>query len=93
MNQTRIESIIERACDVITAFIISYMLYEYLIRPNIDYISSFNVVLLFTIVSMIRGYFWRRFFNKGLHKTVHKILINTGKNNGNTMRKRKDNFK
>ena len=74
MNQTRIESAIEKMCDVITAFIISWCLYEYYIYPRMTEFTSFYVVTVFTTISLIRGYFWRRFFNKGLHKIVHRNL-------------------
>ena len=73
MHQTRIESAIERACDVSTGFFISWCLYEFYIRDNPEF-SSFYVVSVFTVVSLVRGYYWRRFFNKGLHKLVHRYL-------------------
>jgi len=71
MNQSRIESMIERACDISTGFFLSWCLYEFYIRNHPE-MTSFVVVMLFTIISLFRGYFWRRFFNKGLHKAVHK---------------------
>jgi hypothetical protein len=73
MNQTRIESLIERACDISTSFFFAWCLYEYYVRNHPE-LSSFNVTLMFTVISLVRGYYWRRFFNKGLHKIVHKNL-------------------
>jgi len=74
MKQTRIESVIERTVDLISAFLISWCVYEFYIYPNVNSLSSFNVVLIFTIISFVRSYFWRRFFNKELHKAVHSLL-------------------
>ena len=73
MQQTRIESAIERACDISTGFFLSWCLYEFYIRDNPE-LTSFVVVSMFTAISLVRGYFWRRFFNKGLHKIVHENL-------------------
>jgi len=71
VNQTRIESIIERACDIYTFFFLSWCLYEFYIRNHPE-LTIFTIVSYFTIISLVRGYYWRRFFNKGLHKIVHK---------------------
>ena len=69
---------IERTADLITAFAISWMAYEYYIFPRVDALSSFDVVFIFTVISFIRGYFWRRFFNAGIHKAVHRAIVNIG---------------
>ena len=73
MQQTRVESAIERACDIGTGFFLSWCLYEFYIRNHPE-LSSLEVVSYFTIISLVRGYYWRRFFNKGLHKIVHENL-------------------
>ena len=74
MKQTKIESIIERTADLITGFIISVLVYEYYIMPSLTVLSGIHVVTIFTIISFVRGYFWRRFFNRGLHVAVHNYL-------------------
>ena len=75
MNQTKLESIIERTADMTTGFIISALTYQYIVIPN-ESISQ-NAILvtsLFTLFSFFRGYVWRRFFNRGLHKIVHRYI-------------------
>lgn len=66
--QTKLESIIESILNTISAYIISVMTYYYLIPLFTDYSPTFKesniVVILFTIISIFRNYFWRRFFNK-----------------------------
>ena len=74
MRQNRLESLLEKFVDTTTAFIISWCVYEYYIYPNMHSMSSFFVVSIFTAISFLRGYFWRRFFNQQLHKTVHNLL-------------------
>ncbi len=77
MKQTKLESIIERTVDMATGFIISVFVYKYIIL-NSEWLwqSPVLVTTLFTIISFFRGYIWRRFFNAGLHKMVHKIISN-----------------
>lgn len=76
MKQTKLESIIERAVDISTGFIISVLVYKYIILTS-EWLwqSPVLVTTLFTIISFFRGYMWRRFFNAGLHKVVHGIVI------------------
>lgn len=74
MNQTRLESALERSTDMTSAFLISWTVYEFVIFPNVDSFSSFEVTAIFTIISLVRGYFWRRFFNNELHKLVHRTI-------------------
>lgn len=74
MNQTRIESAIERTCDIGTGFFLSWLVYKYYIYPNMNDLAPTVVVSIFTVISLVRGYSWRRFFNRGLHKVVHKYV-------------------
>lgn len=82
MKQTKLESIIERAVDIATGFIISVFVYKYIILTS-EWLwqSPIYVTTLFTVISFFRGYMWRRFFNAGLHRLVHGIL-SKGFNNG-----------
>jgi len=75
VQQTKLESIIERTVDISTGFIISVLVYKYLILNN-DWLwqSPIYVTTLFTVISFFRGYMWRRFFNAGLHIVVHRIV-------------------
>lgn len=73
MNQTKLESLFEKLCSVASGFVMALAIWEYVIRPlvhsgvlSVD--NSLTITLIFTVVSIIRGYFWRRFFNAGLHK-------------------------
>ncbi len=74
MNQSRVESIIERTVDMASGFIISWLVYEYYILPSIETMSATKVVSIFTVISFFRGLIWRRFFNRGLHRVVHKLV-------------------
>ena len=80
MNQTKLESLFEKLCSTGSGFLVALAMWEYVIRPlvkseilSIDH--SLTITLIFTVVSIIRGYFWRRFFNAGLHKWFRKNRV------------------
>ncbi len=63
--QTKIESAIERVADIGSGFIIAWFVYEYFILANPALRDNgFLVTCIFTAISLVRGYFWRRYFNK-----------------------------
>lgn len=75
MNQSRMESIIEITLNYVSGFIIAYLVYEYVVIPYPALLhSAFWATMLFTVVSVIRSYIWRRFFNAGLHQLVHAFF-------------------
>ncbi len=77
MDQSKVESFIESSCNNGSAFIISMCLWHYIVGPLYDakiIHSAFQVTIFFTVVSFIRTYCWRRFFNAGLHKIIHKFI-------------------
>jgi len=78
MNQTKIESLLETFLNIGSGFVLSLFLWVFIVAPiwNIQVAMSdnFMITCLFTVVSIIRSYFWRRFFNAGIHKAVHKFV-------------------
>jgi len=67
--QSKYQSIMEQALNVGSGFIISVLVWEFIIKNliyggvlSVD--SSIMITIIFTVVSFIRGYLWRRFFNK-----------------------------
>lgn len=78
MEQSRIESFIESVLNVGSGFILSLLIWQYIAFWFLGYNITIgeNIVLtsIFTFVSVARGYLWRRFFNAGVHKTVHEVV-------------------
>jgi hypothetical protein len=73
MVQTKLESLFEKLCSTGSGFLIALATWEYVIRPlihggHLSVEDSLHITMIFTVISIIRGYFWRRFFNAGLHK-------------------------
>lgn len=67
MPQSRIASAIEAVCNVASGFILAMILWRLVVAPYLGIPVSLNqnikVTGLFTVVSIVRGYLWRRIFN------------------------------
>ena len=70
MNQTRIGSLIEVAINILIGFSINWVanifilpLYGFAITGG----QEFSMGLIFTVISVVRGYVIRRWFNARLH--------------------------
>jgi heme/copper-type cytochrome/quinol oxidase subunit 4 len=64
--QTRINSLIETAINIIIGFIVSVILTAYVLPfygHDVSFSHNIQITMIFTIASLIRGYFVRRFFN------------------------------
>jgi len=80
MEQSRIESFLEVCTNIGSGMIISYFLWKFVLidaieRGYLQLTDSFTITLIFTIVSVIRSYFWRRFFASRTHKIIHNFFI------------------
>jgi hypothetical protein len=77
MNQSRIESFVEQCVNMFFKFWVAVAVWHFGIRPalaagwlSVDH--SIVITIIFTILSLIQGYFWRRVFNGiNLHQKVH----------------------
>jgi hypothetical protein len=81
MNQTKLESLFESVINVGSGFILAFIIWQ-TIAPiflgyEITYAENFVLTSIFTVVSVARGYIWRRFFNAGIHKLVHNFVKQT----------------
>ncbi len=79
MNQSRLESVIETAADISTGFVIAWaawMIAIPAIWPELATSATVGggVTVVFTVISVIRKYFWRRFFANDLHLLVHAVI-------------------
>jgi len=82
--QTRLESFIEQLLNIGSGFLISLLVWEFVVKPVWDLQTSFSenlhITALFTVVSIARSYTWRRFFN-WLHKNKNKSHVTTDRLN------------
>lgn len=64
--QSKLGSLVETMTNIVIGFIISFVLNATLLPAlgyNVTFSENLVIVLAFTIVSMIRSYILRRFFN------------------------------
>ena len=78
-TQSKLESRIEIFVNYVSGFIIAYLSWQVLAYGPMtwgwfDIYDSFIITSIFTVISMIRSYAWRRFFAVGLHKVVKKFV-------------------
>jgi len=78
MTQSKLESALEQTLNVGSGFILSYVIWVTVITPVFDIQLStsdnLTVTLIFTAVSLARGYIWRRLFNgRVLHKLFDRV--------------------
>lgn len=70
MNQTRLVSLIEACINTAIGFCISYLAWPpiaAMFGMPYNHAQHFGIVLVFTVISVIRSYVIRRWFNNGLH--------------------------
>lgn len=69
--QTRKQSLLESFLNVVTGFVVAWTVTVYLL-PVYGYEVStgeaWEITMVFTVVSVIRSYLWRRFFNGQTNK-------------------------
>jgi len=75
MTQSKLESLIEQFLNVGSGFIISWIFWVTVITPVYDIQVStsenLQITAAFTVISVIRGYVWRRVFNR---RMLHNLI-------------------
>ncbi len=65
--QSKRYSLIEQVCNIGSGFLIALTVWAYIITPylGIEYQAEQAMVItvIFTLISLVRGYLWRRTFN------------------------------
>jgi len=80
MEQTKLESKIETAVNIFSGFIISYAMWKFVVNPIIEFgwltiHDAFAITMIFTVTSVLRSYYWRRFFARRFHMIIHRWLV------------------
>jgi hypothetical protein len=73
-NQSKLVSAVEVTLNVGSGFVTAFLVWQLIANPlfgyEVTYAQNFVLTSIFTGVSLVRGYLWRRFFARGLHVTV-----------------------
>lgn len=74
MNQSKSESFVEACLNTASGFVVSLLAWRWIVAPlmglPLDMQSNLIITGIFTVISIVRSYIWRRFFNKGLNRAV-----------------------
>jgi len=73
MNQTKLGSLIEVSFNILIGFGINFIANLWILPMygfNISGSQAFSMGLVFTVISVARGYIIRRYFNELLHKAA-----------------------
>lgn len=80
MNQPRWHSLVEAWSSTFIGFVISWattiLVMPLFGMPNVTASKSFAITSIFTVASVVRGYFVRRWFNSMLHKHLNRGVDN-----------------
>lgn len=81
MEQSKLESGIESLVNQFSGILLAFLTWRFIVIPVWDmpdpgFVQNVGITLVFTTISIVRGYLWRRFFNKGLHIAVHNFIRN-----------------
>lgn len=78
MKQTKLESLLESLVNTASGFVVSLLVWSWIVVPvwkiPVSMGQNLAITALFTVVSVIRSYIWRRFFNAAIHRRVHQLL-------------------
>jgi hypothetical protein len=77
MNQSKLESLLEQFVNIFFKFWVAVSFWKWAIIPlaeagYLDFSEPLPITVLFTVLSLAQGYFWRRVFNAGLHDYLKK---------------------
>jgi len=66
--QTRKHSIIESIFNTLSGLVLATLVMSFIISPVYHLptttVENLEINIIFTIISIVRGYMWRRYFNK-----------------------------
>lgn len=75
--QTKKHSFIEQILNVGSGFFVSFLIWIFIIIPTwdleVNMMDNIMITVIFTVVSVIRGYAWRRAFNAISVKQKEKL--------------------
>ena len=83
MKQSRLESLVEASLNTASGFIVSLLVWQWVVAPAfglpVDWVMNFWITGIFTVVSILRSYLWRRFFNAGINRWVYRLIRKTAR--------------
>jgi len=78
-EQSKLESKVEMCANYISGFLLAWLVWTLLVVGPFTWgwlvkENGFAITMVFTFVSLIRSYYWRRFFARGFHRIVTAFI-------------------
>lgn len=74
MRQSRKESAVEAILNVGSGFVTAFLVWQLIAAPlwgyEITLLDNLGLTTIFTVVSVVRSYIWRRFFERRIMRRV-----------------------
>lgn len=68
MGQSKLMSALESWANLLSGFVISFLVWQFIAAPlygyEVTFMDNMGLTSIFTVVSLIRSYTWRRYFNR-----------------------------
>ena len=65
--QTRVESLVESLLNIASGFILSLLIWTFVVVPlynlDVNMFQNLTITSIFTISAIVGSYLWRRYFN------------------------------
>ena len=78
MKQSKLESFVESCLNTASGFVVSFLAWRFVVAPvmglSLDYASNLAITSFFTVLSVVRSYVWRRWFNAGINRRIMRWL-------------------
>jgi membrane protein implicated in regulation of membrane protease activity len=74
LRQSKLESAVEAVLNVGSGFVIALFAWQFIVAPLYGYkvtmLDNLGLTSIFTIISVVRGYVWRRFFERRIRRRL-----------------------
>ena len=76
MRQSRTESAVEAVLNVGSGFVLALLAWQFVVAPLYGYevtmLDNLGLTSIFTAISVVRGYVWRRFFERRIRRRFNR---------------------
>ena len=76
MRQSKLESAVEAVLNVGSGFVVAMLLWQFVAAPlwgyEVTLLDNLGLTTIFTVVSAVRTYVWRRFFERRIRRRFQR---------------------
>ena len=75
-RQSRLESAVEAVLNVGSGFVVAMVLWQFVVAPlwgyEVTLLDNLGLTAIFTTISVVRSYVWRRFFERRIRRRFQR---------------------